>query len=205
MRKQILLFSIACLGVMISIAQINKSDILLGGTFGYGNYSSQGNSSNSNANLSPRISYAIGKNSVLSVRLGYNYGKSEDATGNNVSKNSNFSGGLSWQNFFLIKEKLGWFTDLYGSFSRGYTKYQSTPSGNISKSNSTGYSAGVSPGIYFIPVSGLLLSANTGGISYGFSKFKSGGQETGKSSNFTVNLLNYFSFGIDFIINKKKI
>ena len=202
MRKQILLFNLACLSVIVSTAQIDKNDILLGGTFGYGSSNSQGNSSNSNANLSPRIGYAIGRNSVLSVRLGYNYSKSEDATGNNVSKNSSFSAGLSWQKFFLIKEKLGWFTDLSGSLSRGYTKYQST--GNISKSNSTGYSVGVSPGIYFIPVSGLLLSANAGGLSYGSSKSKFNGQETGKSSLFTVNLLNSFSFGIDFIINKKK-
>jgi hypothetical protein len=204
MRKQILLFSLAFLSVIVSTAQIDKNDILLGGTFGYGSSNPQGSSSTSNANLSPRIGYAIGKNSVLSVRLGYNYSKSDDATGNNVSKNSSFSAGLSWQKFFLIKEKLGWFTDLYGSFSRGYTKYQSTPPGNISKSNSTGYSAGVSPGIYFIPVTGLLLSANAGGLSYGSSKFKFNGQETGKNSNFTINLLNYFGFGIDFIINKKK-
>ncbi|WP_276502992.1 hypothetical protein [Terrimonas pollutisoli] len=205
MKKQILLFSIAALSVVIGKAQIDKNDILLGGTFGYGTYDYSGNikSANSNANLSPRIGYAIGKNSVLSARLGYSHGKSEDANGNEDYKSIGFSTGLSWEKFFPIKEKLGWYTDLSGTFSNGTTRQEYTP-GNNYKRKSTGYSAGVSPGIYFIPTSGLLLSANAGGVSYWYSKSRSGGQPADKISNFNINLLNSFNFGIDFIINRKK-
>lgn len=204
MRKIILTIFTASVFVCSANAQIKKGDILLGGTFGYGNSNSQGNSSGSNANLNPSIGYAIGKNSVLSIRLGYNRGKSEDTNGNYVSKYTGFSTSLAWKKFFPIKDNLGWFTDLYGAFSSGSIKQQYTPGSSISKSTSTGYSAGVNPGIYFIPASGLLLSVNAGGLSYGSSRLKSSGQPTGKNSNFTVNLLNYFGFGIDFIINKKK-
>jgi len=204
MRKIILAVITVSLFVSTANAQIKKGDILLGGTFGYGNSNSPGNSSSSNANLNPSIGYAIGKNSVLSIRLGYSHGKSEDANGNYVSKYTGFSTGMAWKKFFPIKDKLGWFTDLYGAFSSGSIKQQYTPGSSMSKSTSTGYSAGVNPGIYFIPSPGLLLSINAGGIVYGSSRLKSSGQPTGRNSNFTVNLLNYFGFGIDFIINKKK-
>lgn len=203
MKKQILLVGICCLLVIFSSAQIDKGDLLLGGTFGYGTYNSNGVNNNSNTNLNPRIGYGIGRNSVLSVRLGYYHGKSEDANGNNISKNTNFSTGLSWQNFFPIKDRLGWYSDIYGMFGSGITRYENNL-GAINKNKSSGYSAGASPGIYFIPVSGLLISANAGGLNYGYSRYQSSGQPTGKNSNFNVNLLNYFGFGIDFIINKKK-
>lgn len=205
MKKRILLFSIATLSVVISKAQIEENDILLGGTFGYGtsDYSGNTNSATSNANLSPRIGYAIGKNSVLSVRLGYSHAKAKDVSGDYIYKSTGFSSGLSWEKFFPIKEKLGWYTDLSGMFASGTVNQKYTTGSNY-KSKSTGYSAAVSPGIYFIPTSGLLLSANAGGISYGYSKFNSSGQTTGKNSNFNINLLNSFNFGIDFIINRKK-
>ena len=140
MKKQILLFNIASLCVIGCIAQIDKKDILLGGTFSYVSSNSSGNtiSSASNANLNPRIGYAIGKNSVLSVRLGYSQGQSKDADGNVNYKSTTFSTGLSWQKFFSIKDKVGWYTDLYGTFS-SWTIRQGYAQGNIYKTKSPGY------------------------------------------------------------------
>jgi hypothetical protein len=202
MKKEILLFSMTLLVASASFAQIDKKDILLGATFSYGNSNSPGNISTSNSNLHPKIGYAIGNNSVLNLTLGYNHVKSEDANGNTTSKNSSFTTGLTWQKFFPIKDKVGWYTDLYGTMSSGkYT--QDNGGGNINKTRTTGYGVGISPGLYYFPISSLLLSVNAGGMSYGYSKYKSGSQPDGKSSNFTVNLLNYFGFGIGFIINKK--
>lgn len=202
MKKEILLFSITLLVANASIAQIDKKNILLGATFSYDNSNYQGSSSASNSNLDPRVGYAIGKNSVINLTLGYNQSKAEDANGNTTSKSSSFATGLTWQKFFPIKEKLGWYTDLYGIFSKGKSN-QNYPGGNLYDSRSTGYVVGISPGIYYLPISGILFSANAGGISYGYSKYKSGSQPQGKTSNFTVNLLNYFGFGVGFIINKK--
>ena len=204
MKKQILLFSIALLFVTASLAQIDKGDILLGGTFGFGNTNATSGTTttSSNANLHPRLGYAIGRNSVLSLALGYNYGKSKDVTSNQGSRLNAFSAGVSWQKFFPIKDKVGWYTDLSATYTNGKIKYQ-IGSSSPYESKSNGYAAAANPGIYFMPTPSLLLTSNVGGVSYGYSKDKVGGQPTAKTSNFSINFLSYFGFGVVFIINKK--
>src|SRR5882672_904537 len=207
MKKQILLFVLASFSFLFSQAQINKGDFLLGGSFGYGNSNQSNSNSSSNANLNPRLGYAIGKNSVVSVILGMNANKSKSQDGNYVAKNNGFSSGISWEKFFSIKDRVGWFTNLYGEYSGSSSKTTTTYLGttNSTKNTSTGYSAGFNPGIYFMPSSGLLLSANLGGIGYNHSKYKSSNNQSLSSQNdFAVNFLSYFGVGIDFIINKKK-
>jgi hypothetical protein len=206
--KKNLFFSLVCFFIasmlmLTSHAQIAKNEILLGGTFGYGNSNYSGGST-SNSNLSPRLGYAITNNSVLNVRLGFNYSKDESPNANRVNKNTGFGAGLSWENFFPIKDKLGWLTDISATFTTGTSRQEDISASNTIKSTSNGYTVALNPGIYFMPSESLLLSANVGGLSYSHSKYKSSGQPTGNSSNFIFNFLNYYSFSIDFIINKKK-
>lgn len=199
MKKQILLFGIASLLVTASMAQIDKKDILLGATFAVNSSDNSIHSTNSNSNLRTRVGYAIGRNSVLNITFGYSFLKTEGP--GNTYKSNIFSTGLSWQKFFVIKDKLGWYTDLNAMFNNGTSKYLYP--GSEYKTRSKGYSTGVNPGIYYTPVNGLLLTVNAGGINYEYFKNSTSGQPTGKESNFTINVFDYFGFGIGFIINKK--
>jgi hypothetical protein len=199
MKKQILLFSISSLFVAASIAQVDKKDILLGATVAVNSNDNSIQSTNSNSNLRTRIGYAIGRNSVLNITFGYSFNKAE---GSGYTYKSNiFSTGVSWQKFFVIKDKVGWYTDLYAMYNNGTSKHL-FPAGE-SKVRSQGYSIGVNPGIYYKPVNSLLLTVNAGGISYDYFKNSTSGQPVGRESNFTVNVFDYFGFGIGFIISKK--
>jgi hypothetical protein len=204
MKKQILLFSIALLFVTASIAQIDKGDILLGGTFGFGNtnQSSAITTTSSNANVHPKLGYAIGRNSVLNLAVGYDYGKTESETSNQTTKLNSFRAGISWQKFFPIKNNVGWYAELAAAYTKAKIKYQ-MGANSFYDVNSNGYAAAANPGIYFMPTSSLLLTGNVGGVTYGYSKDKNDGQPTAKNSNFSINLLSYFGFGIAFVINKK--
>lgn len=196
MKKQILLCSILFSCFFAAQAQIQKGDVLIGGTFGY-NSNSNGNE-NSNVYIDPAVGYAVGKNSVMSLKGGYSFSKNK---GDIYSSNSNgYNVGLSWKKFFSIKERVGWFTDVYGlyTYQKSKTEYQT----GITSSTSKGFEVGAKPGIYFLPTSSLLLTADVGGISYSQSKYESTVGNDGKSKNFNVNLLNSFTLGIHFIINK---
>ncbi len=85
----------------------------------------------------------------------------------------------------------------------GYTK-PSPASATAGKTTNMGLGAGINPGIYYAPLPRLIVNADFGGIAYGYSKNTSAGTEDYHTSAVNVNFLNYFSFGIDFILTKRK-
>ena len=198
----LLVFSFPSLHAQI----INKGNIILGSTFAFSNSTASFGYSNSNANISPRIGYAVGSNSVLYVRLGAGFSKTHPSTLDATSKYSNLSAGVSWKKFSSVNEKLGWYTDAYAVIGAATSRTTYAPSNpNPSyKSNSTSYSAGINPGIYFMATPRLIISADFGGLGYIYQISKYTGQSDTHSSSFNINLLNYFGFGVDFIIAGKK-
>ena len=185
-------------------AQIQKGDLLIGGAFGINTSNSNFSGTSSNANVSPRIGYAIGSNSVISARFGYGFNRNKSDVNSYLHKANNLSAGFSWKKFYSISSSFGFYSDLFAVFNTGNTKLESGTPTVITKTSSTGFLGGINPGIYYMPTSKLILGMDAGGIAYSYGKNKNNGQNAGDGSNFNVNFLNSFTFGIDFIIGKRK-
>ena len=185
-------------------AQIQKGDILLGASLGMGYSSNNVPSSSSNANIAPRIGLAIGQNSVLGLQtsFGYQHSKPGDNTGAWESNYINVGAGLYWRKFIPIKNKIGWYLEPNASF--GYGKNKQKNGSQKTESSTTGYSAGIVPGIYYQPIPKLLLNVDFGGVSYYHNVAKSEGNPSSKSSGVNLSLLNSFTFGVDFLLTKGK-
>src|SRR5882672_936468 len=124
-KKFLLTLTVITVG-LASQAQIEKGDLLLGGSLGFNsNTTSVSNVSTtgSNSNLSPELGLAIGKNSVLGLRGGFYYSPLKDAAGNKQTY-FEMTAGAFWKRFFPINEKIGWFTDLEMAYS--YSENKST-------------------------------------------------------------------------------
>lgn len=201
--KKISILSVVALLFSISHlkAQVQKKDLLLGGTLSIGTNNYSGGNNTSNTNLNPRIGYAIGSNSTLSLRLGFGINTGKSPYGSN--RYTNFSAGISWKRFFSIKEKFGWYTDVYGNASTGSSR-QTSPSSVTSKITNIGFGAGLTPGIYYMELPRLIISTDFGGIGYSYTRNTETGSNAFRSSYINVNFLNYFSVGVDFILTKRK-
>src|ERR1700722_18524391 len=150
MKKKIYL-SIAviiCLSFS-SYAQIEKGDWLLGGTLGVNNTTNSPNGgSTSNASIAPHIEYALGKNSVLGLNLGYSYSNN---SGNN--KIASFTSNIFYKKYFPCKEKFGIYIEVIAgiAFSKNsYTVVDSTGSYTKSYSTTHSYNVGAIPGVYYL-------------------------------------------------------
>jgi hypothetical protein len=205
MKKENLLLTASMFFIIATAnAQVQKGDWLPGGSLGFGNGSSSnnngGSSTGSNSNINPGLGWAVADNSVIGIRGGFNYGISKPGNSSDKTKTAHFSAGAFWKKYFAISQKVGWYTDLSGSYNGGSTKYEYNL-GN-QKTTSKGWGVSLAPGIYFIPSKKILLNADFGGIKYSHAKNTDQAGNYIKYSNFGVNFLNYFSFGIDFIISK---
>ena len=202
MKKKIYLSAIFAIFLFsATFAQIEKNDWLLGGTLGLNTSNSSSNSvpignSSSNANFSPHIAYALGKNSVIGLNLGYSY---TDNSGN--YKSSSFSLNIFYKKYLPCREKFG----LYFQFNGGTILYKLTQTidsaGTLIKSSSTShvYDADIIPGVYYQASKRVLINADCGGISYAYYDYGAGSS----SSYFSFNFLSNFTFGVDFILGKK--
>ncbi|HTQ63924.1 MAG TPA: hypothetical protein VMI12_03960 [Puia sp.] len=199
MKTIILLLLLAMTFSFSSSAQISKGDWLLGGSVGanFGNANAN-SSSTSNASISPHIGFAIGKNSVLELNFSGTY-----YSFSGQSYNWGIAANIAYRKFFQVKNKFGLFIEFGGGF--GWTKSEYSfydSSGAISKNYNTAhtYNIGMIPGVYYQVSPGILLNASCGGIDYYYYSYNTGDW----SSNISVNFLNSFTFGIDFILGKKQ-
>ncbi len=206
MQKKVLLaIAIVACG-LASHAQVQKGDWLLGGSFSYSTNSNtspgiSGNTTNtsSNSNFNPGFGLAVGKNSVIGLRGSFGYTPGNNGQG--VKQfNINYLAGGFWKKYFPINEKVGWFTDFEAAYSFYENKSTNAtdPTQNY-KYTDKGFSVLVSPGIYYKAASKILLDAGFGNISYNYT---SPGGGSGQN-NFKLNLLNYYTFGISFLISSR--
>lgn len=180
-------------------AQVSKGDVLIGGSFGYNSYQNQGNNSNSNANVSPRVGYAIGKNSVLSARVSASFSKSTAEVGDYKNTNSFVATGIGWRKYYPIKNKFGLYSDLNGNV--GWGRSESTSNTGVEyESNFTNYNVGLTPGLYYHVTPGILLGADFGGFGVSHNRTE---PNSGRTTAVYLNLLSTFTFGVDFILGKK--
>lgn len=199
--KKTLLFLVIVFAATTSLtAQVQKGDILLGATLGF-NYGSQSNNySSSNSNLSPRIGFGIGRNSVLGLRARVGYSTTKSETSDQKTKSTAIGAAAFWRRYIPIKSQIGWYLETNGgvNFSRFVTDYSPE-----SKSTATQYYANVIPGFYYQALPKLLISADFGGLSYSHTRNKAEGTPINKASNVNFNMLSSFTFGVDFILGRK--
>lgn len=198
--KTLLTFSTLFLSCCALNAQIEKGNVLLGGSFNYGSTSNSGYNTNSNAGISPRISYAIGKNSVIGLSGNFNYGVNKSATNDDKQITSGYGASLFWRKYMPIQNKLGWYAEVNG----GVTGWKNEYKGNNTSSNTaTSYSIGALPGLFFQAMPKLLVNVNVGGVNFNRSINKNSSSTTSRYSSFNVNFLSSFTFGVEFILGKK--
>lgn len=204
MKKQLLFTVIAIAATTTLSAQVNKGDILLGATLGAGyNNSNSGASttSQSNSNLAPRIGFGVGNNSVLGARLNVAYGSTKTKQYDNKTSTFTYGASIFWRKLMPITKQIGWYVEPDAGIA--FSRYTSKSSGTKSKTTSTSYTAGVVPGIYYQPLSSLLISADFGGLNYYHRQYKDAGGVKTKSNDISLGLLQSFTFGIDFILGRK--
>ena len=200
MQKKVLLVLAVIICSLASRAQADKGDWLLGGSFGVNfgsNNSGSGTTNSSNSNLTPELGVAIAKNSIIGIRGGFNYNTSKNGSAKQTS--TSYSAGAFWKKLFAFTEKAGWYSDLGAGFT--YGKTSNTNFSNY-ETSSNGFFASLAPGVYYKPTKKIFLNAGVGGIAYNYSKSEVVGFSDTKSSNLNVNLLNYFTFGVSFILGK---
>ncbi|MBS1916255.1 MAG: outer membrane beta-barrel protein [Bacteroidetes bacterium] len=197
-KKNLLLAAFILFFSVVANAQIEKGNWLLGGSFSYGTTNYQNSPSYSNAGISPHIGYAIGKNSVLG--LNFLIGFSETAAQN---KSFNLYTNAVYKKFFPIKEKFGMYLQLnagLGLSRNSYYNFDSSGASVKTTYNSHTYLAGALPGFYYRVTPGILLNVDCGGLAYNYTE-----QDANNwSSGFTFNFLSNFTFGVDFILGRKK-
>ncbi|WP_315819931.1 outer membrane beta-barrel protein [Paraflavitalea speifideaquila] len=174
MKRQILLLLVITISFTTTLtAQVQKGDWLLGATMGvYYGSSSNLNGSSTNSNLSPRISYAIGNNSVLGLKVGFGYQTSKSETNSDKSNNTSIGTTIYWRHYMTIKKQLGWYLEPSAGFSTG-RNVQTYPSGKV-KNTYTGYTVNVTPGLYYQALPKLLVNVDFGGLGYVHNRNKSG-------------------------------
>lgn len=200
MKKKLLLaIAISIFLVDALNAQIEKKDWLLGGSLSINASNGNGSQySNSNSGISPHVAYAIGKNSTIGLNFNLNY-----TTSSSDYKYLSFSTNLLYRKYFVIKDKVGWYTQFSGGIGWSQaTQTYTDQGGQVQKSKIHGnlYTAAFVPGIYYRVSPGILINADCGGLGYNHTNYGYGTW----SSNLNVNFLNSFSFGIDFIIGKHR-
>jgi hypothetical protein len=201
MKQTILPTLFVLLGSTLN-AQIQKGSILLGGSLGYNSSNYTIFSSTSNATISPRVSYAIGNNSVIGISGNFSHGKSKAVNSDDKVTSIGYSASAFWRRYFPVQNKLGWYSEFTGGIGGSSNKREIM--GGSSKTTTTSWTAGAIPGVYFQALPKLVINANVGGINYYRSKDKGSSGITGsKNSAFNVNFLSTFNFGVDFIIGKK--
>lgn len=206
MKRQTLLITAIALAATTSLsAQVKKGDLLLGATMGlnYGNSSgsSGSGSSSSNANIAPRIGFGIGHNSVMGFRtnFGYSSGRNDGSTVRTTS--TSIGGSVYWRKFIPIKGQIGWYAEPSAGVSYVSNVTKSDPGGKI-QTQGINYSALVIPGIYYQPLSKLLISVDFGGLGVNHHRSKDQFDQRFRNTYVNLSLLNSFTFGVDFVLGK---
>jgi hypothetical protein len=202
-----------CIFPVASQAQFKKGDILLGGSFsgGFGSVRSSAvdpgfadtRFTNTNANFSPRISFAIRDNKVLGFRTGILVSRNNN---NNQGTDKQLGGslGVFLRQYYPFKDKFGWSLEYGASFSA--SRYRSTNSVGalVNTTRVTGANAGIFPGIFFRPSERVIINADFGGLGGNYNWTKTNGVSTNNNGSIYLTLFNYYNFGFDIILGKKR-
>ena len=150
-RKLLLAFIISCYSFSVSIAQINKGSVWLGGSLGF--YSTKNNNGqflNKQTNVSVMPSYgkAIKENLILGGLLNVGYSKAENVNGQGEQTLNTYGAGIFIRKYVQLIKGVYLFGNATGAFDIMKSKQKS---GQITYGKSDGWDAGISavPGLSF--------------------------------------------------------
>ena len=199
MKKSLLLTVLSFLG-FASFAQIEKKNLLLGGSFGIGsNTSTQQFSSSSNSNIQPYIQFAYNKNRTIGFGLDFSFYSNKSNEGENKQEYFGLAPHVSISQFHPIKGNFGWMLQEYAGAS-----FQSSASRNGTdtvKTNGTAVFAGITPGLYYAvgERKNWLLQVNVGNLGGSYYKQSNADYSTW---SFNTNLFQSYRFGFAYIFRK---
>jgi hypothetical protein len=203
MQKKLLLVLAIVVSALVSHAQVEKGNWLLGGSLGFSstnNDASSGNSTSFNSSILPSLGWAIGKNAVIGLRGGFSTGTTKYETNNSKQTFNGYTAGAYWKMYFPFADKAGWYTNLGAGYN--FNKFKYTNMGSLVESENSGYNFNFSPGVYYMPTKKIILSGGLGGLTYSHIKSSGNTLAVSTTSGFAFNVLNNFSFGIEFLLGK---
>lgn len=172
MKKQLLLVAVLCTAALISNAQTDKGNTMIGGSIGYGknelkpaNTPNYGASESTFFNVVPRVGHFFSKNLAIGLGIGYNETKNVSdqffTIGNtpivstSIQRSKSFNVGPFVRYYVDLTDRFKFFAQAnfdvaFGKINQSFSgtgtfNYQSVAS------KSTTYNASVNPGFAFFP------------------------------------------------------
>jgi hypothetical protein len=197
--KKILLSVALQLAAMVSFAQIEKGNTLLGGQMGFNFQQTNSNAINngSNTNIQPFIQFAYKTNRTIGFGLDFNFSSNSSNDGQNKNRQFSLSPSINLTQYHALKGNFGWW--LMQRVGVGFYNSKQVTGENEFKSDFTTIFANISPGLYYATgeKKQWLLQASVGGLGGSFSS--SNGTE---SWGVYTNLFQYYQFGFAYIFRK---
>ncbi len=198
--KKSLLFAFAGVIALSAGAQIEKKDVLLGGSFGIGNSTGTNqSSSSSNSNIQPYVQFAYKKNRTIGFGLDFTFLSNQSNEGENKQEYFALAPNIGFNQFHPIKGNFGWVLQEYAGAS--FHSNTSKNGSETTKIKGTSVFAGITPGLYYVvgERKNWLLQANVGNLGGSYYKQSNADYSTW---SFHTNLFQSYRFGFAYIFKK---
>jgi len=215
MKNAFLLLTLLAATTSLAQAQtaIPAGTVSLGGGIGYSRHTTEDTYNNISGGtytsentynrfrITPAVGYFVADNLAIGLNLGYAISKDSDS---DAQKETAFQVGPYVQYYKMLNEQFG----LVGTLGAGY---QSSSAPSVSNNilyrfESSGFYAGITPGIVFFPVPKFGISASIGGLTYDRITEKNEADPTDKErteSNFGANFgFEQLTFGGTFYFGR---
>lgn len=204
MRKSILLAGlIALTGICVNAQTVAKS-ILLGGDVSVRTQQqkivdSDRKIQNTQIHIMPMVGYFLTDQMAIGVQTGISSSKRRlHDEGDHADYSQNILMLSPFIRYYLTSGKVGVFGE--GSFSLGYGFLKQSEPDHTDKGNTTQFSIGVSPGIYYAIHPKMMLEFSAGWLGYQYADIKmDGNKETSSSLGFDFGTTG-LSLGLTFIL-----
>lgn len=186
---------------------IDKGDFLISGSFSTSSFKSEfeqldidetSETKSFSISFNPQVGYAVSKNSILGLRLGYGFSKFEnspDGLGFSGNKNNLYSIGPFFRRYFSLGSRFLFFVQ--GSANYLYVDSETYNNQNVivSSANSNGIDVGARPGVTFFLNERLALESSFGNLGYNYQVTKRPDNEirqqiSGFSADFNLSTIS---------------
>lgn len=186
--------------------KINKNQWVLGGTLNINSVNTEDKSQSqindykrNSYGVFPELGYSVKDNFIIGLGTGYTFGKSENKISTHESKTHRISFSAFARQYLPVTKRFAF--NIEGKFE--YSDYQNEFKGTSysSKSDGSGFSIGLTPGITYSLSNKILMNANFGKLAYGDFESEDYNGIITKSNSFDFNLnFSQLYFGLLFII-----
>jgi hypothetical protein len=215
--KKVLSITLLALFCLEANAQLQKGNIMIGGSLSFSNNSSEqdfatgfSSSEATSFRLSPKAGYLLSDRAVIGLGLGLITSMNEYTS--NSSSQETRSKGLDispfYRQYFSLSDKVAFFA--HGTATLGFSKSKSKSQNGTdvdeTEGNGTSYAIGIAPGVNYFLNEKWALEASLGGLGYSAGNSDTSGTFGSdiKSRGFNFNFgIDSFSFGLKYFISHK--